>query len=151
MAINTSVTVRGTTPVNSVTNSVTSKSFKSYGLQFPTGQSKGNGYFSKISDVNLIKKNLKQLLETQRGERFMLPDFGTNLKKYLFEPKDPILYNQIKREISETFQKYAADVILLRIDVTTNNKFVAGGIEIRLYCSLRTDRTSPFEVSLEVY
>lgn len=151
MAINNNVTIRGVTPSNATTNSITSKSFRSYGLQFPIGETTNAGYFSKISDINLIRKNLRQLLETERGERFMLPDYGTNIKKYLFEPKDPILFNQIKREIAETFEKYAADVRLLNIQVRATNKSVAGGLEIKLYCAMTTDRASPFEVNLEVF
>lgn len=151
MAINSTVTIRGSLSSNAVTNAVTSKSFRSYGLQFPVGENKNGGYFSKISDVNLVRKNLRQLLETERGERFMLPDYGTNLKKYLFEPKDPILFNQIKREIAETVDKYAADVRLLNIQVKATNKSIAGGLEIKLFCSMNTDRSTPFEVNLEVF
>ena len=59
--------------------------------------------------------------------------------------------NQIKREIAETVNKYAADVRLLNIQVKATNKSVAGGLEIKLFCSMNTDRSDPFELNLEVF
>jgi phage baseplate assembly protein W len=46
-----------------------------------------NGYFEITSDVlTQIKSNLTNLLLTQKGERVMQPDFGSELHRVIFEP-----------------------------------------------------------------
>ena len=60
-----------------------------FGLNFPLGENRDRGgFFSKISGVRMIKDAVTQLLLTTRGERVMLPKYGCNLRKFLFQPLD---------------------------------------------------------------
>jgi phage baseplate assembly protein W len=46
-----------------------------------------NGYFEHTTDaMTQIKANLTNLLLTQKGERVMQPDFGSELHLFIFEP-----------------------------------------------------------------
>ena len=55
---------------------------KFYGLKFPFGKLSDGKFLKKASDLEPIKSGLRQLLLTNRGERVMLPNYGTNLRKY---------------------------------------------------------------------
>jgi len=149
MVLNSDTKVFGVPSTNEVSLRSGSKVQKYYGLIFPIGSNTNSGYFSKSSGVELIKKNLLQLLRTSRGERFMLPNFGTNLKKYLFEPIDEFLFSKIKKELSTTIASYAPYVNLIDIDIssTDQNQF-RSGIYINLICSLRDEDSVVFEVNL---
>jgi len=153
MAINQDINVYGREPVKQSTFSTKSKSTKNYGLAFPFGNIEDGLFLKKSSDVALIKSSLRQLLLTRRGERVMLPNFGTNLKNYLMEPLDQALLSQIRREISESIYKYAPNVNLNLIQVfpLEQASFNGGNVLlIKLYCSIKEDENLSFEVNVEI-
>jgi|TARA_R110000796_G_scaffold11796_7_gene39632 phage baseplate assembly protein W len=80
---------------------------KSINIDFPFRDSK-EGFFLKLNteDSKAIKADLLHLILTNKGERLYLPEFGTNLRTYLFNPYDGITQEEIKSEISEAVKKY---------------------------------------------
>jgi phage baseplate assembly protein W len=80
---------------------------KSINIEFPFKDSK-KGFFLELNtvDAKAIKADLLHLILTNKGERLYLPDFGTNLRKHLFNPKDGITETEIKREIEDAVEKY---------------------------------------------
>lgn len=126
---------------------------KLYGLKFPFGDMSDGTYLKKSSELDLIKSNLRQLLLTTRGERVMLPKFGTNLKNYLMEPLDQALLSQIRREIAESIYMYAPSVDLLKIQVFPIESATLNGghaISVKLFCALKEDFNVGFEVKVEI-
>lgn len=86
-------------------------------IDFPFRDSQ-RGFFLQLNteDSRAIKADLIHLILTNKGERLYLPDFGTNLRKYLFDPYDGITENEIKREIDDAVKKYIPN---LRINEIT--------------------------------
>jgi phage baseplate assembly protein W len=80
---------------------------KSINIDFPFRDSK-EGFFIKLNteDSKAIKADLLHLILTNKGERLYLPEFGTNLRSYLFNQYDGITEEEIKSEISEAVKKY---------------------------------------------
>jgi phage baseplate assembly protein W len=80
---------------------------KSININFPFRDS-DKGFFLELNteDSKAIKADLLHLILTNKGERLYLPDFGTNLRKYLFNQYDGITEGDIKNEISEAVKKY---------------------------------------------
>lgn len=151
MVLNSETKVFGVQNTKEVSLRSSSKVQKFYGLGFPVGENINAGYFSKMSGVELIKRNIVQLIRTDRGERFMLPLFGTNLKKYLFEPKDEFLFSKIRKEIRETLTRYApfvdfVDVVIRGSELNTNQ--YKSGIEIVLYCKVKEESDVVLEINL---
>ena len=133
--------------------SAKSKSTKDYGFIFPFGAIEDGKFLMRGSDLELIKSNLRQLLLTNRGERRMLPLFGTNLRNYLMEPLDQSLLSQIRREVLESIYKYAPNVEVSKLMVLPLNEDTLGGghaIRIELYCILKEDQNIGFEVKVEI-
>lgn len=66
------------------------------------------GFFFDLTkkDADAIKADLMHLILTNKGERYYNPEFGTNLKRYIFEPNDGFTFSQIKEEIIEAVKKY---------------------------------------------
>ena len=60
-------------------------------IDFPFSDSP-KGYYFKLNDNDrdAIKSDLLHLLLTNKGERLYMPDFGSDLRKYIFEPNDSI-------------------------------------------------------------
>jgi phage baseplate assembly protein W len=121
MVINTTTTVYGRIGSRSLTNDPKTKKQKVYGLGFPIGKRLQGGFFRKTSGIELVKGNVRQILMTQRGERVMLPNYGANLKKFLFQPMDEDLVNAIKDEILTSLNRYARGVEVLRLRISPSS------------------------------
>ena len=82
-------------------------------IDFPFRDSSDGSYFKmNKTDKDAIRADLLHLLLTNKGERFMLPEFGTNLIKYIFEPKDSKTITDLKLEISEAINKFIPNLQL---------------------------------------
>lgn len=88
-------------------------------IKFPFEDSQ-KGYFLEMTKENkkAIKSDLMHLLLTNKGERLYMPDFGTNLKKYLFEPNIQNTSLDIRSELQTSINKYIPN---LKIDDLTVN------------------------------
>jgi phage baseplate assembly protein W len=77
-------------------------------IAFPLADDKEKNRLFELNAVSkdALTSNLLLLLLTKKGERYYLPDYGTNLEKFLFEPKDNITEDSIQEEIRETVKKY---------------------------------------------
>jgi phage baseplate assembly protein W len=78
------------------------------------------GYFSPSTGVTLIRNNLRQLFLCNKGERVMLPDYGLNLERYVFEPLDETTYFLIKQDILKTLRKYFSIVNVITLSVLSS-------------------------------
>ena len=76
------------------------------GLDLPIRRGDGKeGYFASTSTtIEAVKNNIKNLLKTDKGERLMQPNFGLNLKSYLFEQITNELILLIQNDIVDTFR-----------------------------------------------
>jgi len=98
-------------------------SLQTINIDFPFRDSI-NGDFIKLNDndADAIKADLMHLLLTNKGERLYLPDFGTNLRKFIFEPNDSLTFSDVKAEINETVNKYIPKLKITTISVEESNE-----------------------------
>jgi len=80
------------------------------------------GHFVKLNneDNSAVKADLMHLILTRKGERLYMPDFGTDLLKYIFEMNDSTTHGDIKRDISEVVKKYLPNLSINNVIVTPN-------------------------------
>ena len=90
-----------------------------YGVNFPFRDSY-NGKFLDLSDTTReeIRSNLIHLLLTRKGTRYYLPDFGTRLYEYIFEPLDGPTFSQIEAEIRDSVEEYIPGITITKLTVT---------------------------------
>ena len=82
-------------------------------IDFPFKDSPEGFYFKlNATDTDAIRADLLHLLLTNKGERLYLPDFGSDLKKYIFEPNDSITHEQIKDNLNESIKRYMPNLII---------------------------------------
>lgn len=76
-------------------------------IEFPFQESE-EGFFIKLNNNpnKAIRADLMHLLLTNKGERFYMPDFGTNLLRYIYEPNDSVTLDDIEFDIKNTVKKY---------------------------------------------
>ena len=91
---------------------------KTYGINFPFQDSLKGNYLSLSEDVDAeIRSNLVHLLLTRKGTRYYLPDFGTRLYEYIFEPMDGPTFSDIESEIRDAVDEYIPGITIQRITV----------------------------------
>jgi phage baseplate assembly protein W len=147
MAIPITTNVYGRVIPNTSKNIVSQKILKPIGIKYPINEDTLNGYFSKQSGLDLIRNNLKILLKTIRGERFMLPEYGCNLKNYLMEPLDETTFNLVKEDIQTSIRKYLDGVNILKLQVVGTE---SNTMNVNLVCSLREDDLIKFETRIVI-
>ena len=76
------------------------------GIDLPFRKSDGiEGWFaSTTTTITAVKNNIRNLLNTHKGERFMQPNIGLNLRKFQFEQFTDELRLQIENDILDTFE-----------------------------------------------
>ena len=92
---------------------------KTYGINFPFRDS-FDGKYLDLSDTTdeEIRSNLIHLLLTRKGSRYFLPDFGTRLMEFIFDPLDGPTFSAIEAEIRDTVAKYIPNLQITTITVT---------------------------------
>lgn len=102
-------------------NEGTVKTNKYIGVTIPFNNPKGIFYQSK-TNATQIYSNIRNLLLTTKGERYMVPDFGTNLKYILFEniTSEEEFTDRIKTDIRAAFVEWMPFITLEKISVDIN-------------------------------
>ena len=97
-------------------------------INFPFKNS-DKGFFLDLTDTDekAIKSDLMHLLLTNKGERFYNPEFGTNLRKFIFEPNDNRTQSEIKTELNETIKKFIPNLTIngIKIESSEINEYLA--------------------------
>ena len=90
-----------------------------YGINFPFRDS-FDGKYLDLSDYTdeEIRTDLVHLILTRKGSRYFLPDFGTRLYEYIFEPLDGPTFSDISAEIRQAVEDYMPNLKITNITVT---------------------------------
>jgi len=78
-------------------------------------------------DEYAIKNSLINLFNTHPGQRILLPEYGCNLNRYVFQPCTTITANTLGVEIEQTIIRWEPRVELTKINVLAdpaNNQFI---------------------------
>ena len=78
--------------------------------------------------INQVKSDLLVLLLTEPGERVMLPDFGTPLRQFFFEPNDEVLVEGVRSAIVDSIRKWEPRIRVTEIDVTNRRSEMDGSL-----------------------
>ena len=104
------------------------RSGKHININFPFKDS-NEGFYLDLTktDAAAIKADLMHLILTQKGERFYLPDFGTNLIQFIFEPNDSVTLADIKQEISDVVTRYMPKLKIneVKVEQSTEIEYAA--------------------------
>lgn len=85
-----------------------------FGLKFPfTADNEDNLFLDLNTSVkDMVRSKIIHLIMTPKGNRLRMPEFGTDLIKYLFSQNDDITWSGIKNEASQSISKYIKNVTL---------------------------------------
>lgn len=90
-----------------------------------------------VSGEEDISQSLWILLKTSPGERLMLPEYGCNLRKFVFTGIDATSIALMKEMISTAIIKFEARIDLNELVINTDN-VVDGLVLIEIQYTIRT-------------
>jgi len=93
------------------------KTFLGVGWKFPPSFDRSTGSIILVSEEEDIKESLYILLSTKPGERIMLPEYGCDLHKMVFESVDATLITQMQSLIKNAILNFEPRIILENIDI----------------------------------
>jgi phage baseplate assembly protein W len=70
-------------------------------------------------DEDAIKESLKNLILTDRGERLMQPNVGSDVRASLFENVTPVTLKILEERVRDVINNYEPRVSLIDVDVTS--------------------------------
>ncbi len=131
------------------------------GISLPITNGNAGFFQQEYLTIHQLKHNIKNLILTMKGERPMLPTFGTEIYSTLFEPDDGTMSEKIKESVIEALKIWLPFVRLENLEVLSLEGDRPGekndGIEthrnsfnIKLDFSLQNDPTMLDSVSLQV-
>ena len=89
-----------------------------YGISFPFVDSFTGRYLDVTNSTEgEIRSSLVHLILTRKGTRYFLPDFGTRLYEFIFEPLDGPTFSDIESEIQDTVRTYMPNLQVTNISV----------------------------------
>lgn len=103
---------------------------RTYGLSFPFQNSQQGDYLLLTEyQKDEIRADLLHLLLTRKGSRYYLPDFGTRLYEFIFEPFDGLTFSAIESDIRDAINKYMPNLLVNNITIepaTVDDEVPAG-------------------------
>jgi phage baseplate assembly protein W len=83
-------------------------------------------------DLNAIKNSIRNIFNTTPGEKVLNPDFGLDLKQFLFEPMSDLEAMNISSMIKTKLPLYEPRIILNYVNVQTDFDNTEYRIEISI-------------------
>ena len=147
MTLSDSVKVYGKVAPRTIAQTVDNKVSELAGMRYPLPKSPERGYFSKSVNASLVNSGLRDIIRTVPGERFMLPDYGCNVRNFLFEPLDEGTFLAIKDDVTTSIRRYLKKVSIGKLQVTRTGET---GLKIFLYCAYDDAQIPYFRVGVRV-
>ncbi len=88
------------------------------GLRFPLRPAAVTGGLEYLGGMELIRQSIATILDTQPGERIMLPSFGCGLLRYLMEPNTLSTRTSMEQDIISSLAQWEPRVRLVNVAVT---------------------------------
>jgi len=103
----------------------------------------------KLNDLELVKMDLLNHIFTRKGERVMMPTFGTQIPDLVFEPLDNEMLETLYDELNYVFD-YDPRVETLELSVTPDYDNNAVFVSARLfYVEFKVDDTLELRIDFE--
>ena len=88
------------------------------GMRFPIRPDPVSGRLLPSTGMELVRQSIEQILDTEPGERIMLPDFGCGLQRYLMEPNTLTTRSAMQHDIEDALARWEPRIRLTDVAVT---------------------------------
>lgn len=65
------------------------------------------------TDIDLVFDSIRQIIETEVGERLLEPEFGSRIRELIFEPDDSVFQNKVAVYITDAINIFEPRVSVI--------------------------------------
>jgi len=87
--------------------------YKDLDLNF--GRNVVSGDVNKLTDVEAVKRSVRNLINTSHFERPFHPEIGSDVRRMLFEPMTPLTALNLQRKVGEVLNNFEPRIKLVQI------------------------------------
>ena len=91
------------------------------GIRLPFLPQPDDATLGWLGGLDLIRQSVTTILETEPGERIMLPGFGCGLRRYLMAPNNVTTRTAMADDIRSALETWEPRIQLQRVEVTTDD------------------------------
>ncbi len=110
--------------------------FLGAGMKFPPQINKATGRFVVSSEEESVKESVYLILMTQQTERFLRPEFGSNLMSYTFMDINMTSVSMMIRDLTEQIAKQEPRV--QDVAITTDSQVKEGCLLVNIDYTVRS-------------
>jgi len=95
-----------------------------FGIKYPFRSDGFEHYFLDTNNTvkDKVRSQLMHIVFTPKGQRLRLPEFGTDLIKFIFEQNESTTWEAVKTEVSESVSRWANNITINNIQVVKNEE-----------------------------
>ena len=97
------------------------------------------------TNEDAIKESLKNLVLTNRGERLMQPNIGSDVRASLFENATPVTLKVLQERVKDVINNFEPRVSLIDVDVTS--LYDDNRVQVTIYFYIR-NREDPLTLDI---
>jgi hypothetical protein len=88
------------------------------GIGFPIGPGGDSGRLPWTSGMELVRQSIETILDTEPGERIMLPTFGCGLRRYLMAPNTATTRAAVQQDVLDSLNVWEPRIRTTEVAVT---------------------------------
>ncbi len=114
------------------------RGFLGSGMKFPPQVNTATGRFMVSSEEESVKESVYLILMTQKTERFLRPEFGSNLMSYTFMDINMTTVNMMIRSLTEQILKQEPRIG--EVVITTDSQVKEGCLLVNIDYTIRSSQ-----------
>lgn len=115
------------------------RDFLGQGIKFPIQVNKATGRIVMASEEESVKESVYLILMTQKTERWVRPEFGSNILSYTFMDTSLTRINMMARELEDTI--ISQEPRISEVEVTVEPRLSKGCLIVNLSYLIATSNT----------
>lgn len=95
-----------------------------YGIKFPFTANNNDNIMLDLNENNRqkVESDIAHVILTPKNTRIRMPNFGTDLIKYVFEPNESLEWDSVKEEIVTAVKKYVRNVNVENVSILSGEE-----------------------------
>lgn len=92
------------------------------------------GYLAVVSNEDAIKQSIRNIIFTNKNERFYNPGFGSDILRSMFDPMDPVSLMTLRQNVIDSINNFEPRAIVE--DVLVSPAYDENSVNIRIVFSI---------------
>lgn len=123
-----------------------------FGVKYPFSSNNLDEIYIDLNETltDRVKSEVLHVLFTPKGQKLRNPDFGSDLIKYLFDPKDDTSFESVKSSIKMDVGKYVKNIEFEDIRVLQDENDERGIIVVVEYSVVKGNKKEKTKVAVKL-